>query len=453
MTLDIAMRPTVSTTTASPQPSQDMSDGVSFADELALMSGAIPTERSGTALNPAMAQVADGAADVPGRADESRESVPTKSSQMSMTKYPDEGLLLGSRSEEVSASGRGGIVKESPKLMDGLSRSRSSDSPLMLKQFSSPALQVPRAGDTWDPPMTKGSLVLAGRGGDVSRPSRGDDVGLLSPPPARRAISYRVGAEAHDSRPGQKPFTERLTELSMMVAELRYDESSGRSPASWSGGSGVDPHVDADQPTVPGMYMSMDGGWSASPPDELKYAASYKADDQGYSFSGVSNALDVSMLELTYSMMPSLTPNPPVTQSNDLERANHIAEPLRMTVEHLRSLLPEGGRLLQVQPHLVRLEVVHPSGPLQLEVVMRSGVVDVRAQGVGAAEMAWRVPELAAALHGTGMRLGTFDIQPARRGRESSSSDRGHTDHRQDLDDTAEETVQNVSTAGRRALR
>jgi hypothetical protein len=111
---------------------------------------------------------------------------------------------------------------------------------------------------------------------------------------------------------------------------------------------------------------------------------------------------------------------------------------VRTTVDHLRSLLPEGGRLLEVRSNFVRLELNHAAGPLQLEVMVRSGVVDVRARGVAAAEMAWRVPELAAALQGTGMRLGAFEVQSVRKTKDSAgsggSSGGSHTESRQKSD-------------------
>jgi hypothetical protein len=112
-----------------------------------------------------------------------------------------------------------------------------------------------------------------------------------------------------------------------------------------------------------------------------------------------------------------------------------LSESVRTTVDHLRSLLPEGGRLLEVRSNFVRLELSHAAGPLQLEVMVRSGVVDVRAHGAAAAEMAWRVPELAAALQGTGMRLGAFEVQSVRRTKDSAgsggSSGGSHTESRQ----------------------
>jgi hypothetical protein len=115
-----------------------------------------------------------------------------------------------------------------------------------------------------------------------------------------------------------------------------------------------------------------------------------------------------------------------------------LSESVRTTVDHLRSLLPEGGRLLEVRSNFVRLELNHAAGPLQLEVMVRSGVVDVRAHGAAAAEMAWRVPELAAALQGTGMRLGAFEVQSVRKTKDSAgsggSSGGSHTESRQKSD-------------------
>jgi hypothetical protein len=253
---------------------------------------------------------------------------------------------------------------------------------------------------------------------------------------------------------GAESLNMNVESMNSMMKHLPQDVSH-RFKAVPSEESPVASGVVPAQPLNPTAPESISSQWRGAPSDSLNPDASFAARDQKHGDSEFTEApsSDASAFEVTYSMMSPLMPHQAAARSVDLERVHHVPEPLRMTVEHLRSLLPEGGRLLEVQPHLVRLEVVHASGPLQLEVMMRTGVVDVRAHGVGAAEMAWRVPELAAALQGNGMRLGTFDVQPARRGRESSSSDRGHTDHRQDLDDAPEESVRNVSTAGRRVSR
>ncbi len=133
----------------------------------------------------------------------------------------------------------------------------------------------------------------------------------------------------------------------------------------------------------------------------------------------------------------------PATAAPAFERVEAVREvpagPLAMTVDHLRALLPEGGRLLEARPDLVRLELAHASGPLMLEVSLRSGVVDVRARGAAAAEMAWRVPELAAALQGAGVRLGAFEVQPVREAGESSATDDGRGDERQNSDAPAQD--------------
>jgi len=133
----------------------------------------------------------------------------------------------------------------------------------------------------------------------------------------------------------------------------------------------------------------------------------------------------------------------PATAATTVERVEAVREvpagPLAMTVDHLRALLPEGGRLLEARPDHVRLELAHASGPLMLEVSLRSGVVDVRARGAAAAEMAWRVPELAAALQGAGVRLGAFEVQPVREAGESSATDDGRGDERQNSDAPAQD--------------
>jgi len=451
MMLDIAMRPAISMTSVSPQSSQEMPDGMSFADELSLMNGAITTLRFSEALNPVEAQSAALAADRtagPTMSGGGSESVHlTLESMGSMMEHPQQEPGLRLVPDRDRPLGQGRAVAMTPKLVHELSQSKSKSSevpslPTQLSPSTPPSQEILALDEAWELYAAEGSFALTGSGFNESNTSRVAAPEHQSSPTGRWAIpgpgAHRasVSERREHSHPGtariretdetmylagQKPFTERLTELSMMVADLRNE--------------------------------SMDPGWPASLREEVSPRDSFSADEEEPVAFDASEAIDVSTSGPTQPMMSSVVPHQTVARLSDIERVNHIPEPLRVTVEHLRSLLPEGGRLLEVQPHLVRLEVVHASGPLQLEVVMRSGVVDVRANGVGAAEMAWRVPELAAALHGTGMRLGTFDVQPARRGRESSSSDRGHTGHRQDLDDTVEETVRNASTAGRRGSR
>lgn len=494
MMLDIAMRPAVSTTSVSHQSSQETSDAASFADELARMSATITSPPSRAELNHGVVASADVAANEAagitlrgGGAESLNMNVEAMSS---ITKHlPQEpGLRLGSDRERAigdgrspmmtprrtassqasvadhPARGRPGLLSAEERSsddgarsmttmlmhMDEVSRSKSSDFPLLLTQ-SSPSTPsspgIPGFHETW-----QGDASLLSRAGDDRqlRPltTRGPTV-----PPARMKLGHSEHQRVRAVE--QKAFTERLTELSMMVAALRNEGVSHRLKALPSEGSSVLPEVAQDQPLNLTVPESISSQWRVAPSDFLNSDASFEARDQEHGDSQFTDtpSSDASAFEVTHSMMSPLMPHQAAARSVDLERVHHVPEPLWMTVEHLRSLLPEGGRLLEVQPHLVRLEVVHASGPLQLEIMMRAGVVDVRAHGEGAAEMALRVPELAAALQGSGVRLGSFDVQPGRRGRESSSSDRGHTDHRQDLDDTPEESVRNVSTAGRRVSR
>ncbi len=492
--LDIAMRPAASMTSVSPQPSQEMTDGVSFADELALMDATIPSPRSNTIMNHDVAKLADMAANgtacitLPGGGPESltmdveamssmskqsfqepglrvmtpRRTVDTghtKSARASKVDHLDRSPQSGVLPVEANASDGARSVTTMLKLMDEVSRSKSSDFPLLLTQLAPSTPSSLDASGVDDAPRGHASLL-----------SRAGDDGLLQPLMMRRPAAAPARMERTHSEHKhvsihatgelirgveQKAFTERLTELSMMVADLRNEDDSQRFKNLSSELSSVFTEVVPREPLNSTPFESIGSQWRIAPSDSMNPDSSLEARDQEHGDSGYAGASssDASALETTYSMMSPMMPHQPAMRVVDLEPVHHVPEPLRMTVEHLRSLLPEGGRLLEVQPHLVRLEVVDASGPLQLEVVMRSGVVDVRAHGVAAAEMAWRVPELAAALQGSGMRLGTFDVQPTRRGRESSSSDRGHTDHRQDLDDTSEESVRNVSTAGRRVSR
>ena len=108
--------------------------------------------------------------------------------------------------------------------------------------------------------------------------------------------------------------------------------------------------------------------------------------------------------------------------------------PLTVATDHLRALLPEGGRVLAASANHVQLELPHQSGPMLLEVSLRSGVVDVRARGGAAAEMAWRVPELAAALQSAGVRLGSFEVAPMKKTGDSSAADDGPAGDRQNSD-------------------
>lgn len=109
--------------------------------------------------------------------------------------------------------------------------------------------------------------------------------------------------------------------------------------------------------------------------------------------------------------------------------------PLTIATDHLRALLPEGGRVLAASAHHVSLELPHQSGPMLLEVSLKSGIVDVRARGGAAAEMAWRVPELAAALQSAGVRLGSFEVAPMKKSGDAATTDDGPAGDRQNSDD------------------
>ena len=143
----------------------------------------------------------------------------------------------------------------------------------------------------------------------------------------------------------------------------------------------------------------------------------------------------------------------PMASSPAMERVEAVREvppgPLMVAVDHVRALLPEGGRVLHAEANNVRLELPHASGAMVLEISLRSGVVDVRARGGAAAEMAWRIPELAAALQSAGVRLGAFEVQPARKSRESSNDDNGQPGDRQNSDGMA---YGNRRSAGHRAV-
>ena len=143
----------------------------------------------------------------------------------------------------------------------------------------------------------------------------------------------------------------------------------------------------------------------------------------------------------------------PMPSSTAMERVEAVREvppgPLMVAVDHVRALLPEGGRVLHAEANNVRLELPHASGAMLLEISLRSGVVDVRARGGAAAEMAWRIPELAAALQSAGVRLGAFEVQPARKSRESSNDDNGQPGDRQNSDGMA---YGNRRSAGHRAV-
>lgn len=143
----------------------------------------------------------------------------------------------------------------------------------------------------------------------------------------------------------------------------------------------------------------------------------------------------------------------PMPSSPAMERVEAVREvppgPLMVAVDHVRALLPEGGRVLHAEANNVRLELPHASGAMVLEISLRSGVVDVRARGGAAAEMAWRIPELAAALQSAGVRLGAFEVQPARKSRASSNDDNGQPGDRQNSDGMA---YGNRRSAGHRAV-
>jgi hypothetical protein len=444
-----------------------MADSTSFADELALMNGTVPMLRSGPVSNADVIQAAALMAEESGEppmTGGTKESVPmTAGATRSMVKALPEFQF-------------GLVSNGTPPAIDSHSMA-SSPTHARLSTSAPPSLGKPGRDDPWKMAANEDHLGLTGRGAHEPRLSRGHDR-ETSPPPMERRVpaspashrspvrdrfdvsdftetSRRAVDDRHPSV-GLMPFTERLTELSMMVAVLRSDESDTRIASKSLRHSSVLAEMTVEHASTPAIHTSI-SSWTMASADEVgPRESSFEASDDDSIGSDPAETVDGSTGEPPYSMLSSLIAQHHVVRSSDIERMHHvhqIPEPVRVTVEHLRSLLPEGGRLLEVQPHLVRLEVVHSSGPIQLEVAMRSGIVDVSARGVGAAEMAWRVPELAAALQSTGMRLGTFDVQPARRGKESSSSDRGHTDHRQDLDGAQEETVQNVPTASRRASR
>jgi hypothetical protein len=128
-----------------------------------------------------------------------------------------------------------------------------------------------------------------------------------------------------------------------------------------------------------------------------------------------------------------------VLGSSATERIDAVREvqkpPLTVAVDHLRSLLPEGGRILAANAHQVSLELPHQAGPMLLEVSLRAGVVDVRARGGAAAEMSWRVPELAAALQSAGVRLGSFEVAPLKKTGDTASADDGPAGDRPNSDD------------------
>ncbi len=115
MMLDIAMRPAASMTSVSPQPSQEMTDGVSFADELALMDATIPSPRSNTIMNHDVAKLADMAANgtagitLPGGGPESLTMDVEAMSSMSKQSFQEPGLRVMAphsryRTHEVSPS-------------------------------------------------------------------------------------------------------------------------------------------------------------------------------------------------------------------------------------------------------------------------------------------------------------------------------------------------------------
>jgi hypothetical protein len=512
MIFDIAARPAVSVTSVLPQSTQTTTEDTRFMDELAMMN-AIAAPLHPSALNPGELQVDGGGLDGAGMlamADNTsfvdalalmNDTVPMlRSAPVVNADVIQTAALMAEASVElpvaggttesapVTAGAARLMMKALPEVKFGLATNGTppaSDSHSMAASpkharsstAAPPSPGMPRRDDPWQMAANEDHLALTGRGAHEPRRSRGHDRETSSPPMERRVPAWPASqgpsARDHfdvstfsetmrhavdDRHPsvGLMPFTERLTELSMMVAVLRSDEGDARISSKSLRHSSVRAAATAEHEPTSAMHTSL-SSWTTASVDEVgPRESSFKASDDDSIGFEPAETVDGSTGEPPYSMMSSLMPQPHVVRSHDVERVHpmqHVQEPVRVSVEHLRSLLPEGGRLLEVQAHLVRLEVVHSSGPIQLEVAMRSGVVDVSAHGLGAAEMAWRVPELAAALQSTGMRLGTFDVQPARRGKDSSSSDRGHTAHRQDSDGAQEETVQNVPTASRRASR
>jgi hypothetical protein len=127
------------------------------------------------------------------------------------------------------------------------------------------------------------------------------------------------------------------------------------------------------------------------------------------------------------------------TMTTPVDRVDAVRDvppgPLMVATDHLRALLPEGGRVLAASANHVSLELPHLSGPMLLEISLKSGVVDVRARGGAAAEMAWRVPELAAALQSAGVRLGAFEVAPMKKSGDASAADDGPAGDRQNSDD------------------
>jgi len=154
--------------------------------------------------------------------------------------------------------------------------------------------------------------------------------------------------------------------------------------------------------------------------------------------SNVTEEDDAPQPETAPQREASSSPSWLLSSLSSGDRVGDVAEvppgPLLVATDHLRGLLPEGGRVLAASANHVRLELPHPSGPMLLDVSLKSGVVDVRARGGAAAEMAWRVPELAAALQSAGVRLGNFEVAPLQKTGDSDAADDGPAGDRQNSD-------------------
>jgi len=244
-----------------------------------------------------------------------------------------------------------------------------------------------------------------------------------------------------------------MRELSLVVAELRtrVDAAVGAAAARREA-AGLAPRVARDVEDSLWSERATAGQRKAGAREAVSgvddVARDERARDERARDDGRRS--DDSAAMKTPSPSPwSTLPSPSATTEQRLAVRDVPPGPLSVTVDHLRALLPEGGRLLEVRADHVRLELAHPTGPMLLELSVRSGVVDVRARGGAAAEMAWRVPELAAALQSAGVRLGAFEVQPVRKGEKSSSTDDGRANDRQNSDDPANATHR---PAARRAV-
>jgi hypothetical protein len=250
--------------------------------------------------------------------------------------------------------------------------------------------------------------------------------------------------------------TSGLRELSMMVAELQTIVSAHPTTLLHDGdgsAGGIDATMwkRAEQSRGPGRSRDESEFDELTPISDFEHIDVASDDADGGAVPCVEAGAEgerVSAVDASVSNgLAWLSSRDPAMRATETKP---LGESLRTTVDHLRSLLPEGGRLLEVRSNFVRLELSHTAGPLQIEVMVRSGVVDVRAHGLGAAEMAWRVPELAAALQGTGMRLGAFEVQSVRRAKDTASSGGGHTESRQKSDAPMGKTARKASSAGAR---